>query len=68
MSDPAHRFLTTAQAAKAAGVAPATLRQWARRGHLVPVRIPGSRTCWWRELDVLNAERDTRQRGGQRAA
>ncbi|WP_107406997.1 MerR family DNA-binding transcriptional regulator [Streptomyces indicus] len=62
-----NNFLTTAQAAEAAGVQPTTLRQWARRGYLKPVRIPGSRSSWWRELDVLTVERETRRRGGRRA-
>jgi hypothetical protein len=50
--DPGQRYLTTAQAAVAAHVPEATIRDWARRGLITPR---------YSELDVLQAEAKTRR-------
>jgi DNA-binding transcriptional MerR regulator len=54
---------TTAQAAEAAGVTPAVVYQWKRRGKLVPVNRRG----WprYRAMDVLRVEQSTRERAGR---
>jgi predicted site-specific integrase-resolvase len=51
---------TTAEAAEAAGVTADVIYQWKRRGKLKPV----NRTGWprYRAMDVLAAERSTRER------
>lgn len=59
--------LTTAQAAAAYGVVPATIRQWVRRGHLVPSRREG-RTSIFNARAVYGAalaayERNRQPRG-----
>lgn len=51
------QLVTGAQAATIAGVAPATIRTWAARGHLAPVTEPGKRPQLYRVQDVLRAAR-----------
>ncbi len=46
------RLLKIGQAARLLGLTPATLRNWERRGLLLPVRLPGSRQRMYR-LDEL---------------
>lgn len=55
--DPATRLLTTAEAAAAAHVDEATVRDWARRGLITPRYF---------ELDVLQAEARTRRAARER--
>ncbi|RLU81112.1 hypothetical protein CTZ27_33260 [Streptomyces griseocarneus] len=52
---------TTAEAAEAAGVSPGVIRIWAHRGHLSRAN-PGGRTPKYRAIDVVRAERATRER------
>ncbi|WP_372472111.1 helix-turn-helix domain-containing protein [Streptomyces albireticuli] len=59
MSSPQDRLLTTVEAAEAAGVTPACIRQWARRGYIRPIARIGKRNLY-REDHVLRAERDRR--------
>lgn len=61
--DPAARELTTAQAATAAHVTEATIRDWARRELIYAVNS-GEQHPRYRELDVLRVEAATR-RGGR---
>lgn len=58
-----HTVWTTAQAAEAAGVTPEVIYQWKRRGKIKPVNRRG----WprYRAMDVLQAERSTRERAGR---
>jgi len=58
--DPAGRLLTTAEAAEAAHVPEATVRDWARRKLLLPSGQEDGRPLY-RELDVLRAEARTRR-------
>lgn len=44
--DPLSEVLTMSQAAAAVGREPATLRDWIRKGWLIPLRVPGSRNVW----------------------
>jgi hypothetical protein len=58
--DPATTLLTTAQAASAAHVEPATIRSWAKRKKLIAVdHVAGEPR--YRELDVLTVEAATRR-------
>jgi hypothetical protein len=59
--DPAVRQLTTAQAAAAAHVAEATIRDWARRKLLYPVEGSPAGEPRYLELHVLQAEARTRR-------
>ena len=67
---PLDEYVTTSQAADLAHVQPATIRQWARRGHLEPVRRPDGEVArhpdtgetMFRLLDVAKAEHSTRRR------
>lgn len=54
-------LLTTEMAAGEAGVLPATIRQWVRRGHLTIAERRG-RSTLFRLADVFAAERATRRR------
>ncbi|MFF2748635.1 MerR family transcriptional regulator [Kitasatospora sp. NPDC058048] len=58
---PRCRLLTTGEAAEAAGVTAACIRQWTVRGRLRPVARRG-RENLYREDHVLFAERDCRSR------
>jgi len=51
---------STAEAAEAVGVEPGVIRIWAHRGHLK--RINGSGRPLYRAMDVLAAEKATRER------
>ena len=55
-------FWTTAQAAEAAGVSPGVIRIWAHRGHLQRANSETSRTARYRAIDVVRAEKATRER------
>lgn len=57
-------FLRVDDAAELAGVSPAAIRKWVSRGILTGIKISGR--LWFRELDVLEAERRTRLRAGRR--
>jgi hypothetical protein len=59
LDDPAQRELTTAEAARAAHVPEATIRDWARRELIVAVE--GSSPPRYPELAVLRAEAATRR-------
>lgn len=52
---------TTAEAAEAAGVKPVTIRQWKHRGHLRQANSPKARVPKYRAIDVVLAERATRE-------
>lgn len=64
--DPTTRLLTTAEAAKAAHVDEARIRDWARRGLIQPVTTKGSQPLY-QELAVLTAEALTRRAARERA-
>ncbi|WP_274919520.1 helix-turn-helix domain-containing protein [Streptomyces sp. WZ-12] len=67
-ADPRHRLLTTAEAARMAGVSPACIRQWVRRGYLQPIaHYRRGNIPLYREDHVLLAERDRRTRKGEPA-
>lgn len=53
---------TTAQAAEAAGVTPGVIRAWAHRGHLARANSPSARVPRYRAIDVVKAEKATRER------
>ncbi|GAA2726318.1 MerR family transcriptional regulator [Actinocorallia aurantiaca] len=44
--DPLSEVLTIPEAAAKVGRSPAVLRDWIRRGLLVPLRLPGDRRTW----------------------
>lgn len=52
-------LITTAKAANLAGVSAATIRSWAKRGHLVAAEHVEGRPLY-RWIDVAKAERRTR--------
>jgi len=62
--------VTTSQAAESMGVAPATIRSWAHRGHITPITNPAGQTVCHPETrervywltDVAKAEHATRRR------
>lgn len=58
-----HATWTTAEAAEAAGVTADVIYQWKRRGKIKPI----NRTGWprYRAMDVLAAEKATRERAGR---
>lgn len=57
------QLVTGYQASRVAGVEPATIRQWVKRGHLRPAELRGkSKTSLYRIEDVLEARQQTRQR------
>lgn len=58
--DPAARLLTAAEAANAAHVDEARIRDWDRRGLITPAGHADGRPVY-RELDVLRAEAATRR-------
>jgi DNA-binding transcriptional MerR regulator len=60
LDDPEQVVLTTQEAARAAHVDPAIVRDWARRGLLEPVD-PNSTPRRYREIHVLRVERATRR-------
>jgi hypothetical protein len=53
---------TTAEAAEAAGVEPGVIRIWAHRGHLRRANSEKCRTAKYRAIDVVKAEKATRER------
>lgn len=53
---------TTAEAAEAAGVKPGVIRIWVHRGHLVRANSEKCRTAKYRAIDVVKAEKATRER------
>ncbi|MFI2078471.1 MerR family transcriptional regulator [Streptomyces triculaminicus] len=57
---------TTAQAAEAAGVTPEVIRGWAFRGHLVRANSSRCRIPRYRAIDVVKAEKATRERARRR--
>lgn len=59
---------TTTQAAEAAGVSPGVIRIWAHRGHLQRANSPLCRTPRYLAIDVVRAERATRERARRRYA
>lgn len=65
--DPAQRLLTTAEAARAAHVDDARVRDWDRRGLIAPVDRDAAGHPLYRELDVLTAEAATRRAARARA-
>jgi hypothetical protein len=64
--DPSQRLLTTAEAAKAAHVDEARIRDWARRKLIEPITPDGEQPLY-RELDVLTVEAQTRRAARERA-
>jgi hypothetical protein len=64
--DPAQRLLTTAEAALAAHVDEARIRDWARRGLIEPVTDAAGQPLY-QELAVLTAEARTRRAARERA-
>lgn len=57
------QLVTGYQASRIAGVAPATIRQWVKRGHLRPAELRGrTKTAVYHLDDVLAARLQTRQR------
>lgn len=53
---------TTAQAADAAGVKPGVIRIWAHRGHLERANPDSAGPALYRAIDVVKAEKATRER------
>lgn len=53
---------TTNEAAEAAGVEPGVIRVWAHRGHLKRANSEKARTPKYRAIDVVKAEKATRER------
>lgn len=53
---------TTAEAAEAAGVKPGVIRVWVHRGHLRRANSEKCRTAKYRAIDVVKAEKATRER------
>lgn len=58
-----HALWTTAEAAEAAGVTRDVIYQWRARGKITPVNRRG----WprYRAMDILQAEKSTRERAGR---
>lgn len=57
-----HTLWTTAEAAEAAGVEPGVIRIWAHRGHLKRANSEKARTPKYRAIDVVKAEKATRDK------
>lgn len=53
---------TTAEAAEAAGVKPGVIRIWAHRGLLHRANSEKARVAKYRAIDVVKAEKATRER------
>lgn len=53
---------TTNEAAAAAGVRPGVIRIWAHRGHLQRANEESERVALYRAIDVVKAEKATRER------
>ena len=56
-------FLTTAEAARLVGVQPVTIRQWRKRGWLLPQGLDERGYPLHSRQAVRDAERDVRERG-----
>lgn len=53
---------SVAEAAEAAGVRPGVIRAWKHRGHLAPVAHDDRGRPLFRPVDVIRAEKATRER------
>lgn len=67
-SDPFAALLTTRQAADLAGVTPATIRQWASRGHLTAKGLDDHGRALYLLIDVAKAENATRKAARRKVA
>lgn len=54
--DPLSEVLTIAQASLEIDRSAATVRDWIRKGWLVPLRVPGSRKTWTTARMIREAE------------
>jgi predicted site-specific integrase-resolvase len=61
--DPRIRLLTATEAARRVGVATATIRDWDRRGRIIP-RAKHGRLLLYLESDVLRADAEARRNPG----
>lgn len=59
-------LVTATEAARHAGVAAATVRSWASRGHLQPAGRDEQGRPLYRLIDVAKAERATREQARRR--
>ncbi|MCG6499448.1 MerR family transcriptional regulator [Kitasatospora sp. A2-31] len=61
-------LLTGPESARLAGVNPATIRQWKRRGLIQPDGLDEHGRPMYRQMTIARAERATRDRAGRRIA
>ena len=59
--DPEEVYLSTAGAAELAGVSPAAIRQWVKRGHLAPAGRDRRGHMVFTQIEVARAEGKTRK-------